>query len=59
MFEWFESTYNCRVIQWAEWTGDGVQYTVVTDRGCVIVADSLELLVLELLPLAPPYRLAA
>lgn len=56
----FEAAFSCRVLQWAEPTDDEgrVQFTVLDARGRLIIADSVELLALELTP-AAPYRMAA
>lgn len=56
----FETAFQCRVIQWAEPTSeDTVQFTAIDRRGRVVVADSVELLALELADPVPVYALAA
>lgn len=57
MRAFIESTFACTIIAWNEWDGEFASFTVI-QAGRVIVADSIELLMLEL---APPalYQLAA
>ncbi len=57
----FEQTFHCRILQWAEPTGDQgeVQFTVIDRNKRVVVADTLELLALELSEPVPTYQMAA
>lgn len=48
MFADIESYFGCSIIAWGEWNGECDQYIAADSSGRVIVADSAELLVLEL-----------
>lgn len=54
-----EAQFNCRIIQWAEPNDDGLEFSAFQPGHGLIVADSAELLILALMPLAPAYQLAA
>lgn len=56
MKELIQQLYNCTVVQWDEWEDDMVVFSVF-QNGTLIVADSLELLILALGPVER--RLAA
>ncbi len=45
----FELAYSCRIVQWAEFNGECYQFSAL-QRGRFVVADSLELLAIELSP---------
>lgn len=57
MIESIEREYSCRILQWAEPVDDCLQFTAI-QHGRVIVADSMELLIIALSPPAV-YRMAA
>lgn len=52
-----ESIYSCHIIQWDEFDGDRVTFSAI-QHGELIVADSLDLLILALAP-ALAWRVAA
>lgn len=48
MFADIETFFSCRIVAWAEWNGERDEYRAIDRNGRLVIADSVELLVLEL-----------
>lgn len=57
MIDLIEREYDCTIVQWAEPVDDCLHFTAI-QHGRVVIADSAELLLLALAPVAL-YMLAA